>query len=122
MSQNGYVRVLPLSVSDSGKGILISSEKSPGDVIHETGFSIGECDEIDLYAVNNSSWSAWLTIVVGDNTLANRMQYNLPSLSGLITLFSGLVIASDRIVIRAYADISNQISVYGKVIRRGESY
>ena len=110
---------LLLSGSTNGKAILVAATASPGTTIHKAVTGTSSLDEIWLYAVNSSGEDVKLTIEWGETTAPNgNIELTIPMESGLTLVVPGLLL-QNSLVVRAFADIANVISVHGYVNRIG---
>ena len=108
-----------LSGSTNGKAILVAATASPGTTIHTAVTGTSSLDEIWLYAVNSSGEDVKLTIEWGETTAPNgNIELTIPPESGLTLVVPGLLL-QNSLVVRAFADIANVISVHGYVNRIG---
>jgi hypothetical protein len=104
-----------LSGSANGRGILIPATATPGTVIHTAIAGIVDFSEIWLYAQNNHTASLPLVIEFGGVTSPNDLiQMSIPSKQGLFLIVPGLVL-NNGLVVRAYAQTANLISIFGWV-------
>jgi len=118
------VRILPLSGSTDGKGILISDTATPGQTIHTV--PKGSVDRIFLWAFisNSGASSTLLSIELGGTGDANTIEETIvvdakpekilmPEAGEGYWLFAN----SAAITVAAFAATTNLISVLGYVER-----
>lgn len=115
-----YTKVL-LSGSTGGQPIKVAATSSAGTLIHTTGTSSTNIDEIWLYCNNTSASAVNLTIEYGGTTSPdNQILVSIPSGSGLSILVPGLVLTGDGSTgrsVRAFAGSANVINIVGYVNR-----
>lgn len=109
---------LTLSGSSNGAPIQVTGTAAGSSVIVHTATSqVDETDEVWLYANSIGTGNAvTLTIYVGTDSAANRIQVGVPSKQGLIYVIPGLVYKGG-LVLRAYAGSANEINLHGWVNR-----
>ena len=108
---------IALSNSTAGKQILVVATASSGTSIHTAIAGTADFDEIWLYATNNHTSSVNLTIEYGGTTSPNDLiQMVIPSKTGLYLIVPGLILQNSNIV-RAFANVTNVISISGWVNR-----
>jgi hypothetical protein len=107
-----------LSGSTDGRPVLVAATASAGTVIH-TGSSISTTlEEVWLYASNSTGVQRTLTVQWGGTTSPNdSITLFLPAQSGLTLVAAGLIIKGNAtpLVVRAFADSANQVSIVGYV-------
>ena len=107
-----------LSGSTSGKQILVTGVNTGASVTVHTsvaGTTAGTFDEIWVYAQNNHTASADLTLEFGGTTSPNDLiVQTLPAKSGLYLCIPGLIL-QNSLVVKAFASVANVISVSGFV-------
>jgi hypothetical protein len=109
-----------LSGSTFGTPISIGATGSPGDIIHITGISSTDIDEVWLYATNLDSDVQPLTIEYGGTSSTNEITVGIPPNSGLSIILPGLVLTGDGSTgseISAYSLNPNIINVLGYINR-----
>jgi hypothetical protein len=107
-----------LSGSTSGKAVLVAATASAGTTVHTGSASSSIMHEVWLYAINQDTGSRVLTIQWGGTTAGtDDMKITIPSSSGLYVVVPGLILQgnSTPLVVRAYADITNKITIVGFV-------
>jgi len=109
-----------LSGSTGGQPIDIVDSSSPGTVVHTTGTSATDVDELWLYAANNDPYAADLVLTVefGGTSGADAIVLEVPHEDGLTLIVPGLPLTGDGAagrVVRAFAPAG--ISVTGYVNR-----
>jgi len=106
------------SGSTDGRPILVAATSSAGTVIHTGPTVTTTLDEVWLYASNSTTAQRTLTIQWGGTTSPNdSITLFLPPQSGLTLVAPGLIIKGNAtpLVIRAFADSANQVSIVGYV-------
>lgn len=112
---------LVLSGSTNGRPIRVGAKGSPGTTIH-TGPSVDTSyDEIWLYANCSAESGIKLTIQWGGTTSPDdSFEQTIPSQStGLYLIASGLILRGNAtpLIVRAFQDPINSISIFGYVNR-----
>lgn len=108
---------LALSGSTNGKQILVAATSTPGTTIHTAVSGSSDFDEIWIYATNNHTASVNLTLEWGGTTSPNDLiQMAIPSKTGSYLLVPGLVL-QNGLIVRAFAGVTNVVSVSGWVNR-----
>ena len=111
-----FTKVL-LSGCTDGLGVLIAATTAGGTTVHTAINSTTTIDEVWLYAANENTSDATLNIEWGGTTdVTNTMKMVIPYKSGLQLVTPGLPINNAKII-KAYASITNKISIYGFVNR-----
>jgi hypothetical protein len=64
---------IPLSQSANGRSIMLTASAAPYTLIHTTGSLSANTDEIWLYAVNNSTADALITLYWGSSATADLL-------------------------------------------------
>lgn len=110
-----------LSGSTGGKGIKVVATATAGTTIHTTGISASVFDEVWLYAYNDDSSAATLTIEWGGVTDPdNTIVLTVPAGAGLTLAVPGTVIVGDGAAgrtVAAFASVANKVVIYGYVNR-----
>lgn len=106
-----------LSASTNGKAVSVAATTSPGTTIHTASTDPLVFQEVWLYASNYDSVSHRLTIEFGGSATADGISIILDPYNGLSLIVPGFVIVGNAtpLVVKAYADTANKISVYGYV-------
>lgn len=107
---------LPLSGSTNGKGIDVAATATLGTTIHTAVSGTASFDEVWMYAVNTSTSSVKLTVEYGGATSADNIEITIPGESGLVLVVPGLFL-QNSLVVTAFADTANVISIHGYVNR-----
>ena len=109
---------LALSGSTNGRQVKIASTTSTaGTTIHAAVGSTTGFDEVWIYATNNHSAAAVLTLQWGStSTPDDDINMSIPSKTGLYLLVPGLVL-QNSLTVKAYASVVNVISLSGWVNR-----
>jgi len=114
-------KIIVPSGSSNGKPIAITSTSGTGQTIHTATSTADEVDVIELFASNESSNDETLTLQIGGTTdYTNTMKVELKALGnigqdGAIPL--GTFTLSGGEVLRAIADTTNTVKVWGNVRR-----
>ena len=110
-----------LSGSTDGRGQLVVQTSSPGTLIHTGSTTATTIDEIYIYAQNSSASAVKLTLQWGGTTAdQDDIEVTLTGEAGLVTIAPGLLIkgnATTALELRAFADTTNKISIFGFVNR-----
>jgi hypothetical protein len=109
-----------LSGSTNGKGIKIAATSSPGTTIHTCSSSTSDIDEVWLYVSNPDSFQRAVTIQFGGTTsVDDDIDILVPPYEGLMLVVPGLTLKgnSTQLIIRAYVDVTNTVTVHGYVNR-----
>lgn len=106
-----------LSSSTDGKGIPVAATTSPGTTIHTGSITPTTFQEVWIYASNYDSVSHRLTVEFGGTTTADGITLILDPYAGLSLIIPGLVLVGNPtpLVVRAYADTANKVSITGYV-------
>jgi len=109
---------LPLSGSVNGKQILVSATTSGSAVpIHTAIAGASSLDEIYIYAHNDATSSLQLSILWGGTVEPNDViRASIPSKSGRTLLVDGKLL-QNSLIVGAYADTANYVSIDGFVNR-----
>lgn len=106
-----------LSGSTNGKQTKVVATATPGTLIHTAVAGTTSWDEIWLYVTNNHTAVVELTIELGGVTSPDDLiKFNVPNKSGLIPILPGLIL-QNGLVVRAFANVANVLSVVGFVNR-----
>lgn len=106
-----------LSGSTDGKPILVVATATPGTTIHTAvaGTTAGTFDEIWLYAYNGHTTTVTLTIEYGGATVPDQnIIITLAAKAGLTLIVPGLLL-QNGMVVKAFADVANVITLSGFV-------
>jgi hypothetical protein len=109
-----------LSGSTDGRGVLVVATASAGTTIHTGSSTSTTIDEVWLYAMNTSITDRKLTVQWGGTTSPNDdIELSVPGESGLVLVAPGLLLKGNAtpLVIRAFAAITNEITIHGYVNR-----
>lgn len=107
-----------LSGSTDGRPVLVAATSSPGTTIHTGPSNASTFHEVWLYASNPDTTQHTLTIQWGGTTSPNdSITLYLPAESGLTIVAPGLLLKGNAtpLLIRAFADTSNKVTVTGYV-------
>ena len=106
-----YTKVI-LSGSTDGQPINVTATASPGDAIHTCGAGTSNQDEIWIWAVNLSAANVELTIQWGGTTSPDQDLVVVVPPEGLVLIVPGLILRNS-LVVRAYADTTAVINLFG---------
>jgi hypothetical protein len=112
---------LTLSASSGGRPTKIGATSSAGTLLHTTGNSATDIDEIWLYACNTATTEVKLTVEFGGTTSTDDIiELFLPPEGGLALIVPGLILSGTGSAgrsVRAFASTTNVINVVGYVNR-----
>lgn len=106
-----------LSGSTDGKQIKVVATATPGTLIHtaQTSITVGEYDEIYLYAINSSGASVKLTIEWGTATAPDgNIEITIPAEAGYTLVVPGLLL-QNGMTVKAFAGTANVILINGYI-------
>ena len=106
-----------LSGSTDGKGIKVAATATLGTTIHtaQSGTTVGQFDEIWLYAVNSDTADRKITIEFGGAASPDALiEITVPFESGLFLVCPGLIL-QNSLVVTAFAATANVIMIHGYV-------
>lgn len=106
-----------LSGSTNGLSIAVAATASPGTTIHTGPTATTSLHEVWLWASNYSSTPQVLTLEWGGTETKDRLSQTVSITSGLQLITPGLVLSGNAtpVVIKAYANVTNNISIVGFV-------
>lgn len=106
-----------LSGSTDGKGIAVAATASPGTTIHTGSSTASHLHEVWLYVANDGTAGVNVTIQFGGTASADEITAYVEPYSGLQVIAPGLILKGNAtpLVIRAYANTANVVSVFGYV-------
>lgn len=108
-----------LSGSTDGMPIKVVATATAGTTIHtaQAGTTDGSYDEIWLYAYNGHTTTVTLTIEYGGATVPDQnIIITLAAKAGLTLIVPGLIL-QNALVVKAFADVANVITLSGFVNR-----
>ena len=104
-----------LSGSTNGKQIKVVATATAGTLIHTAVSGTTNWDEVWIYAENNHTSAADLTIEFGGVASPDDLIImSIPSKSGLYLIVPGLIL-QNGLAVRAFASVANVISISGFV-------
>jgi len=105
-----------LTGSTYGRGVAVAATTSgAADTIHTVPVSVE--DEVWIYAQNTAAVATSLTIWFGGTTAtSDQITISIPSKDGLTLVVAGLMIGGN-LTIKAHAERTNEIILYGQVNR-----
>ena len=110
-----------LSGSTNGRGINITSNTPPGNIVHSTGALSSIIDEVWIYASNSDSVDHNLTIEFGGTISPNDIiKLSVPSQKGLTLITPGLSLTGTGAAscnVTVYSDVGNTVTIFGHVDR-----
>lgn len=107
-----------LSASTDGRGILVAATATPGTTIHTGSSTATTLQEVWLYASNPDSSDHNLTLEWGGTTSLNDLiVVTISAYQGLRPIATGLILKgnSTPLIIKAFADTANKISIFGYI-------
>lgn len=111
-----YSKIL-LSGSTNGQPILVAATSTPGTTIHTAVSGVSSLDEIWLYAQNTDTTPRKITIEYGGTTSPNNLfEITIQPEAGLTLVVPGLLL-NNGLIVRAFAAITNVLTVSGYVNR-----
>ncbi len=106
-----------LSGSTNGRGIEVTQIATAGDLIHTAVAGVADLDEIWLWAVANGANTRTVTVEFGGVADPDdHIEIAVPAQSGLYLLVPGLIL-QNAAVVRMFADVANEVTVFGFVNR-----
>lgn len=106
-----------LSGSTNGQPILVATNATPGTLIHTAVSGTSSLDEIWIYAQNTDTTPRKLTIEYGGTTSPNNLfEVVIDAEAGLTLVVPGLLL-NNGLIVRAFAAITNVLTVSGYVNR-----
>jgi hypothetical protein len=112
---------IPLSQSTNGKSILLSLSASPGILLHTTGTSVADVDEVYIYASNNTTYDTGITLFWGSSAVShNIMNLSINAYAGITTVVPGLILRGDGSIgspIYAYVTNPSAVNITGYINR-----
>lgn len=114
-----------LSESSGGRAILVTATASTGTLLHQTDVSSTVYHRIYLFATNNSTASATVTVEWGGTSSGDRIAQTVPATIGMLPIglpnggLAGTGAAARSV--RAYASAANVISLSGWVNKHSTS-
>jgi len=112
-----FTKIL-LSGSTNGKAIKVAATATAGTTIHTAVSGSSSLDEVWLYAHNSSSASVKLTLEWGEATAPDgNIEINIGAEGTGLVLVSPGILLQNSLVIKAFADTANVITLTGYVNR-----
>ena len=107
-----------LSGSTNGKAIKVVATATAGTTIHTAVSGTASLDEVWLYAHNSSSASVKLTLEWGEATAPDgNIEINIGAEGTGLVLVSPGILLQNSLVIKAFADTANVVTLTGYVNR-----
>ena len=106
-----------LSGSTNGQPILVGAIGTPGTLIHTAVSGTSSFDEIWLYAQNTDTTPRKLTIEYGGTTSPNNLFEVVIDAEGGLTLVVPGLLLNNELIVRAFAAITNVLTISGYVNR-----
>ena len=112
-----YAKV-KLSASTNGKGIKVTAiTNGTANTIHTAIAGTDDMDEAWIYALNQDTAYQYLYLLWGGTTEPDDLvQVSIPPLKGAVLVIPGWLL-QNGLVIKAYAETTNQICINGFVNR-----
>lgn len=108
--------IIPLSGSDNGRGVKVVATSSPGTTIHTAHATMK--DAIYLWAYNSDTVARILTLQFGGtSTPDDDIVQTIAPKTGLYLAIDGELL-TNSLLLKAYADAANVVTVLGYVNRR----
>lgn len=107
-----------LSGSTDGRAIKVVATTSPGTTIHTGSASASTLEEVWMYASNPDSSAHTVTVQWGGTSSPDDYIVTyLPANSGLVLISPGLPIKGNAtpLVVKAFADSANKVTILGYV-------
>lgn len=107
-----------LSSSSSGRGILVATNATAGQLIHTGPTNTSYIDEVWLYVQNNDTSSVDVSVEYGSTTAPNDIiKLSVLPASGLVLVVPGLILKGNAspLVVRVFASVVNKVTVHGYV-------
>lgn len=101
-----------LSGSTNGRGIAVAATATPGTAIHTATATAGVRDEIWLWAVNQTTSAAKLTVEFGGVTANDIIEQTVAPEDGLVLVCPGLVLAGG-LAVTAFGAVASALTVFG---------
>lgn len=109
--------ITKLSGSTDGKGVQVAATSSPGTTIHTADADAGDIDFVTLFATNEDADGETRTLTLewgGTTAVTNTITTPVPCKVGLVLLADGVPLMNG-LLIKAYADETNDCVIYGFV-------
>lgn len=109
---------LTLSGSTNGRAIKVAQTATAGTLIHTGSTTTTTFDEVWIYAMNTSATAVKLTLEWGGTSAPDDLiEVTIQPEAGLVTIAPGLLIkgAATALVVRAFADTANVVTIHGFV-------
>ncbi len=114
-------RLLPFSASVQGQGVKIVQTSTPGTLVHTTGTSATDVDEVWLYLYNSHTADVLVTIEFGGATAPDdNLVQTVPFKQGATLAIPGWPLLGNGTValtVKVFAAVANVIIVNGKIFR-----
>lgn len=107
-----------LSSSASGRGILVATNSTAGQLIHTGPTNTAHLDEVWVYVMNNHTSSVDVSVEWGSTTAPNDIiALSVLPASGLVLVVPGLILKGNAspLVVRCFASVVNKVTVHGYV-------
>jgi hypothetical protein len=104
-----------LSGSTDGRAVKVAATASPGTTIHTADATA--LDEVWIYAYNSDTASRTITLQWGGtSTPDDDIKVAIPAQTGLTLVVPGLIL-TNSLVLKAWASVTNVVTVSGFVNR-----
>jgi hypothetical protein len=107
-----------LSASVDGRAIKVAATATPGTVLHTASTTPATLHEVWLYATNTDGAARKLTVEWGATTSPDDLiELTIPLEGGLVLVSPGLLLVGNAtpLVVRAFAEATNLITIHGYV-------
>lgn len=106
-----------LSGSTNGKGVKVAATATAGTTVHTAASGTTTIDLVTLWAQNNnaSGVSRTLTLEWGNVSTDNNVVVAVPAKVGFVLIADRMPI-QNSLVIGAFADVANEVIVYGTIV------
>ena len=103
-----------LSGSTNGRPVVVTGVSATGQVIH---ISTSQVDEVWLYAHNNATYAARLTVEYGGTATGDNLTFDIPAVgAGPVLIVPGFLLTAS-LSARAYATVASVVALSGFVNR-----
>ena len=111
-----------LSGGTDGKPIAVAATTTPGTTIHTPSTTSPDIEFVTLWAVNKNTASAIRTLTMewGGTAAGQTWTIQLAPNRGMVLIADRLPITGAANLIRAYADVANEVLIQGRVVKSEE--
>jgi hypothetical protein len=112
-----YFQKIPLSASDHGRQIKITTSSSPGTILHTATAEANSYDEIWLWATGTAPFDVEITLLWGGTTFSDDYNnFNVLAKDGYKCIVPGLILANGYSV-ACFASTVDSSNIIGYVNR-----